>query len=131
MSNERDAFVTAKLAQMTLGEKVGQTLTFTWRGAYLTPSGAEQITKLHAGGVCLEPYALETCKNLYWGHSQVDPDFKKPKDYFDIARTYFDDHNFGVSVTPEELTEAIPAELTTGRSRQVFPETLPDMFRIK
>ncbi len=33
--------------------------------------------------------------------------------------------------TPEELTEAIPAELTTGRSRQVFPETLPDMFRIK
>ncbi len=107
MSNARDEFVSKKLAGMTLEEKVGQCLTFTWRGAYLTPSGIEQITKLHAGGVCLEPYALETCKNLYWGHSQVDKTFKKPKDYFDIAHTYFDDHNYGVSVTPEELTEAL------------------------
>jgi len=31
--------------------------------------------------------------------------------------------------TPEELAVAIPAELTPGRSRQVFPETLPEMFR--
>ena len=100
MSKERDSFVSAKMAKMTLAEKCGQVLTFTWRGAYLTPSGIEQITKLHAGGLCLEPYALETCKNLYWGRSQVDPNFKKPKDYFDIAHTYFDDHNFGVSVTP-------------------------------
>ncbi len=107
MSTERDTFVAQKLASMSLAEKVGQTLTFTWRGAYLTPSGIEQITRLHAGGLCLEPYALETCKNLYWGHSQVDPNFKKPKDYFDIAHTYFDDHNWGVSVTPEELTEAL------------------------
>jgi beta-N-acetylhexosaminidase len=107
MSKERDSFVSAKLAKMTLAEKCGQVLTFTWRGAYLTPSGIEQITKLHAGGLCLEPYALETCKNLYWGRSQVDPNFKKPKDYFDIAHTYFDDHSYGVSVTPEELTVAL------------------------
>jgi beta-N-acetylhexosaminidase len=107
MSKERDAFVQAKLAKMTLGEKCGQLLTFTWRGAYLTPSGFEQITRLHAGGLCLEPYALETCKNLYWGRSQIDPNFKKPKDYFDIAHTYFSDRNFGVSVTPAELTEAL------------------------
>jgi beta-N-acetylhexosaminidase len=107
MSKERDRFVSAKLAKMTLTEKCGQVLTFTWRGAYLTPSGIEQITKLHAGGLCLEPYALETSKNLYWGRSQVDPNFKKPKDYFDIAHTYFDDHNYGVSVTPEELTVAL------------------------
>ena len=80
MSKERDKFVDAKLAKMTLAEKCGQVLTFTWRGAYLTPSGIEQITKLHAGGLCLEPYALETCKNIYWGRSQVDPNFKKPKD---------------------------------------------------
>jgi beta-N-acetylhexosaminidase len=109
MSKDRDDFVSAIMAKMSLGEKVGQTLTFTWRGAYLTPSGVEQITKLHAGGVCLEPYALETCKNLYWGRSQVDSTFKKPKDYFDIAHTYFDDHNYGVSVTPEELTGALNA----------------------
>jgi len=69
--------------------------------------GIEQITKLHAGGICLEPYALETCKNLYWGRSQVDPNFKKPDDYFDIAHTWFNSRAFGVSVTPEELTEAL------------------------
>jgi beta-N-acetylhexosaminidase len=107
MSSERDSFVEAKLSKMSLLEKCGQLLTFTWRGAIPTPSGVEQITKLHAGGLCLEPYAVETCKNLYWGRSQVDPNFKKPKDYFDIAHTYYDDHNFGVSVTPEELTVAL------------------------
>ncbi len=107
MSKERDSFVTAKLAKMSLLEKCGQVLTFTWRGAYLTPSGFEQITRLHAGGLCLEPYALETCKNLYWGRSQVDPNFRKPKDYFDIAHTWFDDRSYGVSVTPEELTVAL------------------------
>ncbi len=107
MSKERDDFVASKLAGMTLEEKCGQVLTFTWRGAYLTPSGFEQITRLHAGGLCLEPYALETCKNLYWGRSQVDPTFKKPKDWFDIAHTYFDDRNFGVSVSPAELTAAL------------------------
>ncbi|MGB7747656.1 MAG: glycoside hydrolase family 3 N-terminal domain-containing protein [Verrucomicrobiia bacterium] len=107
MSKNRDDVVSAKLEKMTLAEKCGQVLTFTWRGAIQTPSGIEQITKLHAGGLCLEPYALETCKNLYWGRSQVDPNFKKPKDYFDIAHTYFDDHNYGVSVTPEELTVAL------------------------
>jgi beta-N-acetylhexosaminidase len=107
MSKERDSFVSAKLGKMTLAEKCGQVLTFTWRGAYLTPSGIEQITRLNAGGLCLEPYALETCKNLYWGRSQVDPNFRKPKDYFDVACTYFDDRSFGVSVTPEELTAAL------------------------
>lgn len=107
MSKERDDFVSAKIAKMSLLEKCGQLLTFTWRGAIPTPSGIEQITKLHAGGICLEPYALETCKNLYWGRSQVDPNFKKPKDYFDIAQTWFNSRAFGVSVTPEELTEAL------------------------
>ena len=107
MSQERDSFVEAKLSKMSLAEKCGQVLTFTWRGAYLTPSGIEQITRLHAGGLCLEPYALETSKNKYWGRSQIDPTFKKPKDYFDIAHTYFDDQSFGVSVAPEELTVAL------------------------
>jgi len=107
MSKERDDFVAAKIAKMSLLEKCGQLLTFTWRGAYLTPSGIEQVTKLQAGGLCLEPYALETCKNLYWGRSQIDPNFKEPEDYIDIAHTYFDARGFGVSVTPEELTEAL------------------------
>jgi len=107
MSKQRDEFVNKKLESMSLEEKAGQILTVTWRGAVFTPSGIEQITKLHAGGLCLEPYGLETCKSLYWGHSQVDRSFEKPAGYFDIARTYYDDHNHGISVTPEELTEAL------------------------
>ncbi|MBN1999121.1 hypothetical protein JW935_16295 [candidate division KSB1 bacterium] len=117
MSKQRDDFVAAKIAKLSLLEKCGQLLTFTWRGAYLTPSGIEQVTKLQAGGLCLEPYALETCKNLYWGRSQIDPDFKKPKDYFDIAHTYFDSRSFGVSVTPEELTEALNKLQELAKSR--------------
>jgi len=107
MSKERDAFVSKKLESMRLEEKVGQCLTFTWRGSILTPSGIEQVTKLYAGGLCLEPYGLETCKNLYWGNSQIDQNFEKPKGYFTIANTYFDGNGHGISVTPEELTEAL------------------------
>jgi beta-N-acetylhexosaminidase len=105
MSQKRDEFIRKKIASMSLAEKVGQLLTFTRRGTMLTPSGIEQITKLHCGGLCLEPYALETCKNLYWGNSQIDKNFKKPKDYFTIANNYFDGKTFGISITPEEYTK--------------------------
>lgn len=105
--SKREDFVAGVIERMSLAEKVGQLLTFTWRGAILTPSSIEQITKLHAGGLCLEPYTQETFKNLYWGNSQIDTTFQKPADYFSIALTYFDPHNNGVSVTPEELTEAL------------------------
>ncbi len=101
---KRDAFVSKKLAKMSLEEKVGQLLTFTRRGAMITPSGVEQITKLQCGGLCLEPYAVETCKNLYWGNSQIDQTFKPPKDYFTIANTYFAGKTFGISITPGDYT---------------------------
>jgi beta-N-acetylhexosaminidase len=104
---KRDAFVSKKLAKMSLEEKVGQLLTFTWRGAMITPSGIEQITRLQCGGLCLEPYALETCKNLYWGNSQIDRNFKKPKDYFTISNTYFAGKTFGISITPEDYTKKL------------------------
>ncbi len=104
-SKERDSFVSKILAKMTLEEKVGQLLTFTRRGAMLTPSGIEQITRLQCGGLCLEPYALETCRNLYWGNSQVDQTFKKPADYFTISNTYFAGKTFGISITPEDYTK--------------------------
>jgi len=102
---KRDAFVSTKLVKMSLEEKVGQVLTFTRRGAMITPSGVEQITKLHCGGLCLEPYAVETCKNLYWGNSQIDRNFKKPKDYFSISNTYFAGKTFGISITPGDYTK--------------------------
>ncbi len=102
---KRDAFISKKLAKMSLMERIGQLLTFTRRGAMLTPSGIEQITRLHCGGLCLEPYAVETCKNLYWGNSQIDPNFKKPADYFTISNTYFAGKTFGISITPEDYTK--------------------------
>jgi beta-N-acetylhexosaminidase len=102
---KRDAFISKKIAKMSLGEKIGQLLTFTRRGAMITPSGIEQITRLQCGGLCLEPYALETCKNLYWGNSQIDQNFKKPADYFTISNTYFAGKTFGISITPEEYTK--------------------------
>jgi beta-N-acetylhexosaminidase len=102
---KRDAFINKKLAKMSLEEKVGQILTFTRRGAMITPSGIEQITRLQCGGLCLEPYAVETCKNLYWGNSQIDKSFKKPKDYFTISNTYFAGKTFGISITPGEYTK--------------------------
>ena len=102
---KRDAFISKKISKMSLDEKVGQLLTFTRRGAMLTPSGIEQVTKLECGGLCLEPYAVETCKNLYWGNSQIDKNFKKPEDYFTIASTYFAGKNFGISITPGDYTK--------------------------
>ncbi len=105
MSTKRDEFIRKKIESMSLAEKVGQLLTFTRRGTLLTPSGIEQITKLNCGGLCLEPYAVETCKNLYWGNSQIDVNFKKPEDYFTIANNYFAGKNFGLSITPEEYTK--------------------------
>jgi beta-N-acetylhexosaminidase len=101
----RDAFISKKIAKMSLEEKVGQLLTFTRRGAMLTPSGIEQITRLHCGGLCLEPYALETCKNLYWGNSQIDENFQEPKDYFTISNTYFNGRTFGISITPGDYAK--------------------------
>ncbi|HDP67264.1 MAG TPA: hypothetical protein ENN20_02045 [Candidatus Marinimicrobia bacterium] len=105
MSKERDTFISKKITSMTLMEKIGQLLTFTRRGAMLSPSGIEQITRLHCGGLCLEPYALETCKNLYWGNSQIDKKFKEPDDYFKIANNYFNGKTFGISITPEDYTK--------------------------
>src|SRR5512139_2434485 len=104
-NSKRDAFIARKLAKMSLMEKIGQLLTFTRRGAMLTPSGIEQITRLQCGGLCLEPYAVETCKNLYWGNSQIDQNFQKPADYFTIANTYFAGKTFGISITPEDYTK--------------------------
>jgi beta-N-acetylhexosaminidase len=102
---KRDAFISKKIAKMTLEEKVGQLLTFTRRGAMITPSCIEQITKLQCGGLCLEPYAVETCKNLYWGNSQLDKNFKPSKDFFTIAKTYFAGKSFGISITPGDYTK--------------------------
>ena len=43
-----------------------------------------------------------------------------------IAKTLTKDGSW----TPEELARAIPESLTAGRSREVFPNTLPDIFKM-
>lgn len=116
---KREAFVSKLLGKMTLEEKVGQLLTFTRRGAQITPSGIEQITRLHCGGLCLEPYAVETCKNLYWGNSQIDKNFKKPKDYFTISNTYYAGKQFGISITPEDYTKDLNALQNIAMNRRL------------
>src|SRR4030042_330386 len=121
MSKQRDEFVSKKMAGMSLEEKVGQLLTFTRRGTILTPSGIEQITKLQCGGLCLEPYAVETCKNLYWGNSQIDKTFKPPKGYFTISNTYFAGKNFGISITPGDYTKDLNKlqKIASGRRSKI------------
>ena len=56
MSAEKDNFVASKLSKMTLEEKCGQVLTFTWRGAYLTPSGSFSITLMRQNCLFCEHY---------------------------------------------------------------------------
>jgi beta-N-acetylhexosaminidase len=114
---KRDAFIKKLLAKMSLDERVGQLLTFTRRGTHITPSGIEQITRLFCGGLCLEPYAVETCKNLYWGNSQIDKSFNKPEGYFTIANNYFAGKSFGISITPEDYTKDLNKlqKIATGR----------------
>ena len=75
------------------------------------------------------PTFSKTSKNLYWGRSQVNSNFKKPKDYFDIAFTYFDDHNYGVSISPHELTVALNKlqEIATNRPSR---KSRPQRFRL-
>lgn len=43
-----------------------------------------------------------------------------------VAKTLTKDGSW----TPEELAQAIPETLTAGRSREVFPNTLPDIFKL-
>ena len=108
MSNNRDDFVSAKLAKMTLLEKCGQVLTFTWRGAYLTPSGIEQITKLARrrrvpgavrAGNLQEPLLGTFAKWIRTSKSRRTTSISRTLTLTTAA--------IGVSVTPEELTAAL------------------------
>jgi beta-N-acetylhexosaminidase len=103
-NSKRDAFIARKLAKMSLMEKIASSDLHPAR-CDAHPGGIEQITRLQCGGLCLEPYAVETCKNLYWGNSQIDQNFQKPADYFTIANTYFAGKTFGISITPEDYTK--------------------------
>jgi beta-N-acetylhexosaminidase len=74
---------------MTLDEKVGQCLTHSWRGGLVTPSVVETITRLHCGGLRIEPYSMESAHRLYYGRRGDTGGWVAPEGYFRVAETYF------------------------------------------
>ena len=74
---------------LSLEAKVGQCLTFSWRGSLITPAIEETITRLHCGGLRIEPFTTESARSKYYGKTLKDDSFEAPRDYFDIAETYF------------------------------------------
>ena len=106
-SKHRDAFVNKLLGKMTLDEKVGQCFTLSWRGSIITPSVMDVIEKLHVGGLRIEPYTTESAVALYYGRRLSDPNFKPPKDYRQIAQTYFKAKHPGTYISPDEYADRI------------------------
>lgn len=77
------------LSRMTLDEKIGQCLTHSWRGGLVTPSVVETITRLHCGGLRIEPYSMESAHRLYYGQRGDTGGWTPPEGYFRVAETYF------------------------------------------
>ncbi len=87
--------------------KVGQCLTFSWRGSLITPAIEETITRLHCGGLRIEPFTTESARSKYYGKTLKDESFEAPKDYFDIAETYFTAKRPAPWVGPEDYAERL------------------------
>jgi hypothetical protein len=67
ISNQKDEFVVAKIAKMSLLEKYGLLLTFTWQDVCLTPSGIEQATEPQASGLCRNTQFPNGIFQFYFG----------------------------------------------------------------
>jgi len=94
---------------MTLAKKVGQCFTFSWRGSMITASVGDVITKLHAGGLRIEPYTTESATAGYYGRTLGDSAFIPPRDYREIAQTYFKAKLPGVYSPPAEYAHRLNA----------------------
>ena len=90
------------LSRMTLDEKIGQCLTHSWRASLVTPSVVETITRLHCGGLRIEPYSMETAHRLYYGRKGDPEGWTEPKGYFRVAETYFDPGLGGFNIPASE-----------------------------
>lgn len=102
-----DAMIEKLLSKMTLEEKIGQCLTVSWRGAMITPSVVEAITKLHVGGFRIEPFTLESATAGYYGGANKAVGYRKPKGYFTIAETYFRPLSPGFWISGEEYARRL------------------------
>ena len=95
------------LSRMTLEEKIGQCLTMVWRGSLVTPSIVETITRLHVGGLRIEPIFTESALRHYYGYSTIVKDFRKPRGYFKIAETYFRPKDPAFTITATEYARRL------------------------
>ena len=107
MNPVANRFVDKVLGRMTLDEKIGQCITMVWRGSLVTPSVVEEITRLHVGGLRVEPIFTESAMRQYYKHSTKAKNFRKPKGYFKIAETYFRPHDVPLTVTATEYARRL------------------------
>jgi beta-N-acetylhexosaminidase len=105
--NDTERLVDAALGRMTLDEKIGQCLTQSWRGAVITPGVVETITRLHAGGLRIEPYTTEACGRLSYGRKIDTTGFAPPEGYFRPAETYWRIKHPGFHIEAEEYARRL------------------------
>ena len=95
------------LSRMTLDEKIGQCLTFSWRGSLITPSVVETITRLHAGGLRVEPYSTESARSGYYGQGGKQKNWRPPRGYFKVAETLFRSAYPGFCIPADEYARRL------------------------
>lgn len=100
--NRYHSMVDDVLSRMSIEQKIGQCLTLLWRGPFVTRSVVEQITKLHVGGLRIEPVFMESAFRTYYDHDPRESGYKKPKGYFSIAETYFRPHDRPITIGAED-----------------------------
>jgi len=95
------------LGRMTLDEKIGQCLTHSWRGSLITPSVVETVTKLHAGGLRIEPYTTEATTGMAYGKAIDVKSWRKPRGYFAVPETHFRVKHPGANITATEYARRL------------------------
>ncbi len=95
------------LGRMTLDEKVGQCLTQSWRGSLITPSVVETITKLHAGGLRIEPYTTEATTGMAYGKASTRSPGAGRAATSAVPETHFRVKHPGVVITATEYARRL------------------------
>jgi len=95
------------LSRMTLDEKIGQCLTQSWRGSLITPSVVETITRLHAGGLRIEPYTTEATTGKAYGKEVDVRSWRKPRGYFRVTETHFRVKHPGFNISASEYARRL------------------------
>jgi beta-N-acetylhexosaminidase len=95
------------LEKMDLHAKIGQCLTYWWRGAMITPAVIETITTLHCGGLRVEPYRTESGVEGYYGLDLEEKNFQPPQDYFTIAQSSFQRSLPGTNISASEYARRL------------------------